>query len=69
MRGWNIRKPARLPKFRKPLGERLRQIFTEEVVRIITVLDKTDDRAAAQAIQLKALTVLDNPDIRNAIED
>jgi len=44
-------------------------IFTEEVVRIITVLDKTDDRAAAQAIRAKALAVLENPVIRNAIKD
>jgi hypothetical protein len=44
-------------------------IFTDEVVRIITVLDKTGDRAAAKTIQSKALVVLENPVIRNTIKD
>lgn len=44
-------------------------IFVDEIVRIITVLDKTGDRAAAQAIQAKALVVLQSPAISNAIKD
>jgi hypothetical protein len=44
-------------------------IFTDEVVRIITVLDKTGDRAAARAMQAQALVVLENSVIRNAIID
>jgi hypothetical protein len=42
-------------------------IFSEKVVRIITVLDKAGDRDQARAIQTNALAVLDIPQIRNAI--
>jgi hypothetical protein len=44
-------------------------IFADAVVRIITVLDKTDDRPTAQAVQAKALVVLQSPAITNAIKD
>lgn len=43
-------------------------LFAAEIVRIITVLDKTGDSDVAREIQSKALSVLDNPDIRNAIQ-
>ncbi len=42
-------------------------IFTDEVVRIVTVLDKTGDSDRAREIQSKALAVLESPAIRNAI--
>lgn len=42
-------------------------IFTERVVRIITVLDKTGDPELARAIQSKALAVLDNSQIRDTL--
>ena len=42
-------------------------IFTDEVVRLITVLDKTGDGPLAREIQSKALVGLDSPTIRNAI--
>ncbi len=41
-------------------------IFTERVVRIITVLDKTGEHELARRIQSEALKVLDNSGIRNA---
>ena len=41
-------------------------IFTDEIVRIITVLDKTGDSDMAREVQSKALVVLDSPAIRNA---
>jgi len=43
------------------------RIFTERVVRIITVLDKTGDRDVARQIQSEALKVLNSSGIRNAI--
>lgn len=43
-------------------------LFTEEIVRIITVLDKTGDSQAARVVKSKALVVLDNPVITNAIK-
>jgi tetratricopeptide (TPR) repeat protein len=42
-------------------------IFTDDIVRIITVLDKTGDSDKAREIQSKALAVLESPAIRNAI--
>ncbi len=43
------------------------RIFTDRVVRIIRVLDKSGDQDQAREIQSKALVVLDNSTIRNAI--
>lgn len=61
------------PETRSRVAEASRRateaIFTDAVVRIITVLDKTGDRAAARAIQAKALAVLESPVIRNTIND
>jgi tetratricopeptide (TPR) repeat protein len=42
-------------------------IFSKKIVRIIEVLDKSGDQEQARAIQSKALVVLDNPTIRDAI--
>jgi len=47
--------------------EALEHIFTNDIIRIITVLDKTGDSDKAREIQLKALTVFESPAIRNAI--
>jgi hypothetical protein len=44
-------------------------IYTDEVVRLITVLDKTGDRALALEIQSNALAVLDSPAIRDAVRN
>lgn len=44
------------------------RIFADEVVRIITVLDKTGDSVKAREIQSKALDVLESPAIRDAIK-
>jgi hypothetical protein len=43
--------------------------FTQEVIRIIVVLDKTGDRNTAQKIQSNALAVLNSPAIKDAIRD
>lgn len=42
-------------------------IFTQEVVRLIVVLEKTGDGALAQQIQSDALAVCNNPTIANAL--
>jgi hypothetical protein len=42
--------------------------FTEEVVRILTILRETGDSAAAKTIQAQALKTLDNEAIRKALE-
>jgi tetratricopeptide (TPR) repeat protein len=42
-------------------------IFSDEIVRIVTALDKTGDSDMAREIQSKALAVLESPAIRNAI--
>ena len=42
-------------------------IFVEDAVRLITLLDKTGDRELALKIQKEALSVLSNPEIKNAI--
>jgi tetratricopeptide (TPR) repeat protein len=42
-------------------------IFTEDIVRIITVLDKAGDSAMAREVQSNALVVLDSPAIKNAM--
>jgi tetratricopeptide (TPR) repeat protein len=42
-------------------------IFTDEIVRIVNVLDKAGDQDRAREIQSKALAVLNNPTIRGAI--
>jgi hypothetical protein len=42
-------------------------IFTDDVVRIITVLDKTGASDQAKEIQSKALAVLESPGIRDAL--
>ncbi len=42
-------------------------IFTDEILRIVIVLDKTGDSVMARETQSKALTVLESPAIRNAI--
>jgi len=47
----------------------IEDIFTEKVVRIITVLQKTGDKAVAQEIQTEALKVLDNGQIRSALKN
>ena len=49
--------------------EATKAIFIDEVLRILTVLDKTGDRTAARAIQAKALAVVQSPIISNAIKD
>jgi tetratricopeptide (TPR) repeat protein len=41
------------------------QIFSERVVRLLTVLDKTGNSPGARAIQTQALKLLDNDAIRN----
>lgn len=43
------------------------RIFTDEIVRIITVLDKTGSPEAAREFQSKALAILEVPAIRDAI--
>jgi tetratricopeptide (TPR) repeat protein len=43
-------------------------IFTDEVVRIVTVLQKTGDRDAAKLVQNDALSVLNSPGIREALK-
>ncbi len=53
-------------KNREATRQAFESIFSERVVRIITVLDKTGDRDQARAIQTNALAVLDNPQIRDA---
>jgi tetratricopeptide (TPR) repeat protein len=45
------------------------QIYTDEVVRIITVLRETGDKTGAKNIQTEALKTLDNPAIRNALKE
>lgn len=45
----------------------MENIFAERMIRLIAVLDKTGDKAGAQAIQAKALQVLNNDEIKNAI--
>ena len=42
-------------------------IFTDEVLRIIIVLDKTGDRQKAKEIQSEALGLLNSTNIANAI--
>lgn len=42
-------------------------IYTEGVVRLLTVLDHTGDKAEALRIQQEALKVLDRPEIRQAV--
>lgn len=42
--------------------------FTDAVIRVITVLDKTDEPKQAREIQSKALAVLDRPEIRDAFK-
>lgn len=49
--------------------EATKAIFIDEVLRILTILDKTGDRAAARDIQTKALAVLQSQAISNAIKD
>jgi len=44
------------------------RIFTDEVVRIITVLRETGDRDNAKKIQSDALSVLNSADIREALQ-
>lgn len=56
-------------QFRDMSRRTAEMIFAGDVVRIVTVLDKTGDFAVAREIQAKALVVLDNPAIRNAIHD
>jgi hypothetical protein len=46
----------------------MEHIFTEKVVRIIAVLQKTGDKAAAQEIQTEALKTLENERIRAALK-
>jgi len=58
----------------KPFGDTHRRqayerIFTDKIVRIITVLEKTGDRNEARGIQLKALLVLESSVIRDAIKN
>lgn len=43
------------------------RIFTGEIVRIITVLDKTGSPEAAREVQSKALAIFETPAIRGAI--
>jgi hypothetical protein len=44
------------------------QIFTNSVLRLVTLLDKTGDPVLARKIQAEALTILDSPDIKKALE-
>ncbi len=43
-------------------------IFADEVVRLVVVLDQTEDNAAAKSVQSEALKILDHEKIRNALE-
>lgn len=43
-------------------------IFAEDTVRVIKVLDKTGDAEMARKVQSQALAILDSPTIRSAIE-
>ena len=45
------------------------QIYTDEVVRIITVLRETGDKTSAQNIQAEALKTLESITIRNALKE
>jgi hypothetical protein len=47
--------------------EAVESIFTDEVLRIIIVLDKTGDREKAKQIQGEALGLLNSTNIANAI--
>ena len=42
--------------------------FTDDVLRIITILQATGDKERAKNIQIDALKVLDNAAIRDAIK-
>jgi hypothetical protein len=44
------------------------RIFTGEVIRIITILRETGDKAGAEQIQAEALKTVDNDAIRNALK-
>jgi hypothetical protein len=44
------------------------RIFTAEVIRIITVLRETGDKAGAKKIQAEALKTVSNDAIRNALK-
>ncbi|WAC18456.1 hypothetical protein OVA24_14570 [Luteolibacter sp. SL250] len=63
-RGLEHAKTSTVPDAARGAHER---IFSGEVVRIITVLDKTGDKGKAAEIQKKALAVLDSPAIRDAL--
>jgi tetratricopeptide (TPR) repeat protein len=49
--------------------EAFERIFTDSVVRIMTVLDKTGDGTLAREIQSDALAVLDSPIIKDALKN
>lgn len=50
-----------------PAGRAERR-FTDEMVRLITVLKETGDRQRALEIQTQALKVVDSPEIRDAVK-
>jgi|1185.fasta_scaffold1323455_1 hypothetical protein len=47
----------------------LKGIYTDEVLRIMTVLRETGDNAGAKNIQAEALKTLENSTIRNALKE
>lgn len=51
------------------ITQSFQQIFTDNVLRIITVLDNTGDSDLAREIQSEALAVLESPAIRDAIKN
>ncbi|RYD22568.1 MAG: hypothetical protein EOP87_26925 [Verrucomicrobiaceae bacterium] len=63
-RGLEYAKTSRVPDAARGAHER---IFSSEVVRIVSVLEKTGDKEKAAEIQKKALAVLDSPTIRDAL--
>src|ERR1043166_2062666 len=61
--------PTRGPSDNRDFTRRtFETIFTDRLIRIITVLLKTGDKAAAQEIQTEALKTLDNEQIRAAVK-
>ncbi len=64
-RGLEYAKTSQVPEAARGAHERL---FSAEIVRIITVLEKTGDKEKAADIQRKALAVLDSPAIRDALK-
>ena len=51
----------------KELPKAYETIFVDEIIRLITILDKSGEQKIATEIQTEALKVLDSPEIRNSV--